>query len=115
MFGPEDLGQFRRFAAALATTIRPDGTIKSGSQAAAGVVAKAADVLAGMVAFKVGGPGAAGAAYGAKAGQRAVFDGIGASSARRSFEGSAPQLWSPGPAFLTDRIAVGAGIAARQR
>ncbi|WP_411904167.1 hypothetical protein [Methylorubrum thiocyanatum] len=114
LFSPEEIGQLRRFSAALQATLRPDGSVKPNANAAAGVAAKALDVLAGMVAFKVGGPGAGLATYGAKVGQRALVGGVGARSARRSFEGGAPRLLPPAPVMPTDRLAVGGGLAVGQ-
>ncbi|MFD0936670.1 hypothetical protein [Methylobacterium trifolii] len=40
-------------------------------------MAKALDLIAGAVAFKVGGIGAAAGTYGAKVGQRALLGGVG--------------------------------------
>jgi hypothetical protein len=80
-------------------TVRPDGTIKPGAAGEAGrnVVAKAMDLIAGAIAFKVGGLPAAAGTYGAKVGQRAIMGGIGAASARRSFEGGRRGCWRPLP------------------
>lgn len=75
------------------------------------VAAKALDVLAGMVAFKVGGPGAGLATYGAKVGQRALVGGVGARDARRSFEGGAPRMQPPAPALPTGRLSIGGGLS----
>ncbi|MGE8131492.1 hypothetical protein ACQKQD_31480 [Methylobacterium sp. NPDC080182] len=60
-------------------------------------MAKAVDLIAGAIAFKVGGLGAAAGTYGAKVGTRAVMGGVGAASARRSFEGGATRLVAPPP------------------
>lgn len=114
LFSAEEIGQLRRFSGALQATMRPDGTSRPGSTAAAGAAAKALDVLAGMVAFKVGGPSAGLATYGAKVGQRALVGGVGARNARRSFEGGAPQMRPPTPVLPTDRLAVGGGVAVGQ-
>nr|WP_137830251.1 hypothetical protein [Methylobacterium sp. L1A1] len=93
---------------------RPDGSAKPNASAAADAAAKALDVLAGMVAFKVGGPGAGLGVYGAKVGQRALVGGVGARQARQSFEGGAPRLLPPPPVLRTDRLAVGASLSAGQ-
>lgn len=114
LFSAEEIGQLRRFSAALQATLRPDGTARPGASAAAGVAAKALDVLAGMVAFKVGGPGAGFGAYGAKVGQRALVGGVGARRARQSFEGGAPRMRPPAPVLPTDRLGLGAGLSAGQ-
>nr|WP_137831257.1 hypothetical protein [Methylobacterium sp. L1A1] len=114
LFSPDEIGQLRRFSGALQATLRPDGSAKPNASAAAGAAAKALDVLAGMVAFKVGGPGAGLGVYGAKVGQRALVGGVGARQARQSFEGGAPRLLPPPPVLRTDRLAVGAGLSAGQ-
>lgn len=111
LFSPEELGQFRRFSGALQATLRPDGTVKPNAGAAAGVAAKALDVLAGMVAFKVGGPAAGIGAYGAKVGQRALVGGVGARRARQSFEGGAPRILPP-PTLDLRPVGVGSGLTA---
>lgn len=111
LFGPEEIGQLRRFSTALQATLRPDGTARPNASAAAGAAAKALDVLAGMVAFKVGGPGAGIGAYGAKVGQRALIGGVGARRARQSFEGGAPRMLPPPPVLPTRRLAVGGGLS----
>lgn len=110
LFDAAELGKLRRFASALQTTLRPDGTMKPGSGEGAKIVAKALDVLTGMVAFKVAGPAAGAAAYGARIGQRALIGGAGAAKARRSFEGGAPRLPAPPVDYRTDRLAVGSGV-----
>ncbi|SEP09804.1 hypothetical protein SAMN02799625_04667 [Methylobacterium sp. UNC300MFChir4.1] len=109
LFSPEERGHFRRFSTALASTIRPDGTMRTGAgaEAAQKAVAKAVDLIAGAIAFKVGGLGAAAGTYGAKVGTRAIMGGLGAASARRSFEGGAPRLVLPPPDY-----AVSAGSSA---
>lgn len=86
-----------------------DALGKPGAAGEAGrkAVAKAMDLIAGAIAFKVGGLGAAAGTYGAKVGTRAVMGGIGAAAARRSFEGGAPRLMLPPPDY-----AVSAGSAA---
>lgn len=117
LFNPEELGHLRRFAGALQATVRPDGTIKPGAAGEAGrkAVAKAMDLIAGAIAFKVGGIGAAAGAYGAKVGQRAVLGGIGAASARRSFEGGAPRLLAPPPVLPLGEAAIGSGLYSAQQ
>ncbi|MCJ2063238.1 hypothetical protein MKK63_11005 [Methylobacterium sp. J-088] len=117
LFSPEELSHLRRFSGALQATIRPDGTIKSGAAGEAGrkAVAKAMDLIAGAIAFKVGGLGAAAGTYGAKVGTRAVMGGIGAASARRSFEGGAPRLLAPPPMLPLGQLATGEGLALGQR
>lgn len=110
LFETAELAKLRRFAATLQTTLRPDGTMKPGSGEGAKLVARALDVLTGMVAFKVAGPAAGGAAYGARVGQRALIGGVGAARARRSFEGGAPRLQAPPQDYRTDRLAVGSGV-----
>ena len=115
LFNPEELGHLHRFSNALAVTTRtsgPRGQEMSGPAAKA--LAKALDVIAGMVAFKVGGIPAVVGTYGAKVGQRAVIGGIGSAAARRSFEGGAPRVALPGPALPTGRLATGAGLYAEQ-
>lgn len=112
LFSPDEIGQLRRFSAALQATLRPGGSAKPGASAAAGVAAKALDVLAGMVAFKVGGPGAGIGAYGAKVGQRALVGGVGARNARRSFEGGAPRMQPPAPVLDLRPVGTGSGLAA---
>ncbi|MDP4006513.1 hypothetical protein [Methylobacterium sp. NEAU K] len=117
LFSPEELGHLRRFAGALQATVRPDGTIKPGAAGEAGrkAVAKAMDLIAGAIAFKVGGLPAAAGTYGAKVGQRAIMGGIGAASARRSFEGGAPRLLAPPPMLPLGQFATGEGLALGQR
>ena len=117
LFSPEELGHLRRFAGALQATVRPDGTIKPGAAGEAGrkAVAKAMDLIAGAIAFKVGGIGAAAGAYGAKVGQRAILGGIGAASARRSFEGGAPRLLAPPPVLPLGEAAIGSGLYSAQQ
>lgn len=117
LFNPEELSHLRRFAGALQATIRPDGTIKAGAAGEAGrkAVAKAMDLIAGAVAFKVGGIGAAAGTYGAKVGTRAVVGGLGASSARRSFEGGAPRLLAPPPMLPLGQLSAGEGLALGQQ
>lgn len=110
LFSAEEIGQLRRFSGALQATLRPDGSARANASAAAGVAAKALDVLAGMVAFKVGGPAAGIGAYSAKVGQRALVGGVGARRARQSFEGGAPWMVSPPPVLPTRRLAVGGGL-----
>ncbi|KQT55051.1 hypothetical protein ASG52_25130 [Methylobacterium sp. Leaf456] len=111
LFSPEELGQLRRFSGALQSTLRPDGKMRPNAGVAAGTAAKALDVLAGMVAFKVGGLAAGIGAYGAKVGQRALIGGVGARQARQSFEGGAPRMLTPPPVLPTRRLAVGGGLA----
>lgn len=111
MFSAEELSQFRRFAAALNATILPNGKMRPNSEGAAGVVARALDVLAGAVAFKVGGPAAAGATYGMRPAQRLLTGGVSASRARRSFEGGAPRVRPTGPMASTGQLAVGSGLS----
>jgi len=117
LFSPEELGHLRRFAGALQATIRPDGTIKAGAAGEAGrkAVAKAMDLIAGAIAFKVGGLGAAAGTYGAKVGTRAVMGGLGAASARRSFEGGAPRLLAPPPMLPLGQLSTGEGLALGQQ
>ncbi|MCJ2101988.1 hypothetical protein [Methylobacterium sp. E-046] len=117
LFSPEELGHLRRFAGALQATVRPDGTIKPGAAGEAGrkAVAKAMDLIAGAIAFKVGGIGAAAGAYGAKVGTRAVMGGIGAATARRSFESGAPRLLAPPPMLPLGQLAAGEGLALGQQ
>ena len=109
LFDPGELGHLRRFAGALQATIRPDGTIKPGAAGEVGrkAVAKAMDLIAGAIAFKVGGLPTAAGTYGAKVGQRAIMGGIGAAQARASFEGGASRVMAPPPGY-----AVSAGNAA---
>ncbi|MCJ2052621.1 hypothetical protein [Methylobacterium sp. J-070] len=117
LFNADELSHLRRFAGALQATVRPDGTIKPGAAGEAGrkAVAKAMDLIAGAIAFKVGGLGAAAGTYGAKVGTRAVMGGIGAASARRSFEGGAPRLPAPPPMLPLGQLATGEGLALGQR
>ena len=117
LFNAEELNHLRRFSGALQATIRPDGTMKPGAagDAAQKAVAKAFDLIAGAVAFKVGGIGAAAGAYGAKVGTRAMVGGLGAASARRSFEGGAPRLLAPPPLLPLGQLATGEGLALGQR
>ncbi|MCJ2136699.1 hypothetical protein MKK69_22055 [Methylobacterium sp. J-026] len=117
LFKPEELGHFRRLASALQATIRPDGAIKAGEAGETGrkAVAKLADLIAGAVAFKVGGLGAAAGTYGAKVGTRAIVGGLGAASARRSFEGGAPRLLAPPPMLPLGQLATGEGLALGQQ
>ncbi|MCJ2016862.1 hypothetical protein MKK84_05370 [Methylobacterium sp. E-065] len=117
LFSAEELGHFRRLAAALQATVRPDGTIKPGAAGEVGrkAVAKAADLIAGAIAFKVGGLGAAAGTYGAKVGTRAIIGGLGAASARRSFEGGAPRLLAPPPTLPAGQVGAGAGLYAGQQ
>ncbi|TXN64635.1 hypothetical protein [Methylobacterium sp. WL6] len=112
MFAPDELAQLRRFAGALRATILPDGSMRPGGERTASVAAKALDVLAGMIAFKVGGLPAAAGTYGAKVGQRALVGGVGAIKARASFGGGAPRMPAPPLALPTDRLGVGAGLYA---
>lgn len=112
LFSPEEIGQLRRFSAALQSTLRPDGTARPNASAAAGAASKALDLLAGMVAFKVAGPGAGLATYGAKVGQRALVGGVGARNARRSFEGGAPRMRPPAPVLDLRPVGTGSGLAA---
>ena len=116
LFNPEELSHLRRFAGALQATVRPNGTIKPGAAGEAGrkAVAKAMDLIAGAIAFKVGGLGAAAGTYGAKVGTRAVMGGLGAASARRSFEGGAPRLMLPPPMLPLGQAATGAGLYSGQ-
>lgn len=108
MFSAEELGQLRRFAAAISTTDRPVRAVRANEGKAAGIAAKALDALAGAIAFKVGGPGAGLAAYGAKVGQRALLGGVGTARARGSFEGGAPRVR---PSYSVPATG-GAGVAA---
>ena len=85
--------------------------MRPGGERTAGVAAKALDVLAGMIAFKVGGLPAAGT-YGAKFGQRAIVGGVSAAKARRSFEGGAPRVRSDVPALNLSRFGAGVGLSA---
>ncbi|TXN73430.1 hypothetical protein [Methylobacterium sp. WL6] len=114
LFSPEELAQVRRFSGALRATILPDGSMRPGGERTAGVAAKALDVLAGMVAFKVGGLPAAAGTYGAKVGQRALVGGIGAAKARRSFESGAPRMTPPPVALPLGRLGAGAGLEAAE-
>ena len=114
LFSGEELGQLRRFAGALQATIRPDGSMRSNAGTAATAAARALDVLAGAVAFKVGGPAAAGAAYTTKPGSRVLIGGLGARTARRSFEDGAPRAPAPTRYLPTDRFAVGSGLYSGQ-
>ncbi|MFD6443214.1 hypothetical protein ACFWDG_26400, partial [Peribacillus sp. NPDC060186] len=113
MFDGAELNRFRRFASALDATVLPSGQMRPGSEIAAGAVAKALDLLVGAVAFKVGGPGAAGAAYGARVGQRAIGGGLNAARARGSFQGGAPRAPLPRtmPPPSLGRLGTGAGLA----
>ncbi|MCF4123840.1 hypothetical protein [Methylobacterium sp. SyP6R] len=111
LFNQDELGHFRRLAVALQSTIRPDGAMRSGSEKAAGAVAKAVDLIAGAVAFKVAGPGAGLATYGAKVGQRALVGGVGAAKARASFQGGAPRVLQPAPVLDLRQIGPGSGLA----
>ncbi|MCJ2093131.1 hypothetical protein MKK67_11575 [Methylobacterium sp. J-072] len=117
LFNAEELSHLRRFSGALQATIRPDGTIKAGAAGEAGrkAVAKAMDLIAGAIAFKVGGLGAAAGAYGAKVGTRAVVGGLGAASARRSFEGGAPRLLAPPPMLPLGQAAAASGLYSGQQ
>ncbi|KMO39312.1 hypothetical protein VQ02_10245 [Methylobacterium variabile] len=112
LFGAEELSHFRRLEAALRATIRPDGAMRPGSDRAAAAVMKAVDLIAGAVAFKIGGPGAGLAAYGAKLGQRALVGGVGASKARASFESGAPRVPQPAPVLDLRQIGPGSGLTA---
>ncbi|TNC16412.1 hypothetical protein FF100_03975 [Methylobacterium terricola] len=112
LFGAEELSHFRRLEVALRATIRPDGGVRPGSERAAAAVAKAVDLIAGAVAFKVGGPGAGLAAYGAKVGQRALVGGVGASKTRTSFQGGAPRVPQAAPVLDLRQIGPGSGLAA---
>jgi hypothetical protein len=112
LFSPEELGHFRRLGVALQATVRPDGAVKPGSERAASAAAKALDLLMGVVAFKVAGPGAGLGAYGAKVGQRALVGGLGAARTRRSFEGGAPRVRPAGPVLDLAPIGAGSGLAA---
>ena len=117
LFNREELAHLNRFAAALQSTIRPDGAMKTGAAAEAGqkAVAKAMDLIAGAVAFKVGGLPAAAGTYSAKIGQRAIVGGLGARAARRSFEGGAPRLPAPPLAFPLGQFATGEALALGER
>ncbi|MBE7197227.1 MAG: hypothetical protein INR70_05430 [Parafilimonas terrae] len=117
LFNAEELSHLRRFAGALQATVRPDGTIKSGAAGEAGrkALAKAMDLIAGAIAFKVGGIGAAAGTYGAKVGTRAIVGGLGAASARRSFEGGAPRLLAPPPMLPLGEAAIGSGLYSAQQ
>ena len=94
LFNPEEIGHLRRLTGALASTVRPDGVMRTGSALETGrqAAAKALDLLAGALAFKALGPMAGAGAYKAKVGQRTLVGGLGAVGARRSFEGGAPSL-----------------------
>jgi hypothetical protein len=112
LFNETELANLRRFAGALNATILPNGQPRPDSGRALGAVAKAFDLIAGAVAFKAAGPGAAGAAYGARdAGRRALTGGLGASRARQSFQGGAPALRALSRPLETSRYASGAGLA----
>ncbi len=117
LFNREELAHLNRFAAALQSTIRPDGAMKTGAAAEAGqkAVAKAMDLIAGAVAFKVGGLPAAAGTYSAKIGQRAIVGGLGARAARRSFESGAPRLPAPPLAFPLGQFATGEALALGER
>ena len=117
LFNAEELSHLRRFAGALQATIRPDGTIRPGAAGEAGrkAVAKLADLIAGAIAFKVGGLGAAAGTYGAKVGTRAIVGGLGAAGARRSFEGGAPRLLAPPPMLPLGQLSTGEGLALGQQ
>lgn len=101
LFSADELAQLRRAANGLASTVRPDGTIRSGAALAAGrqAAVKAIDALMGALAFKVAGPVAGAGVYKAKIGQRALVGGLGSVAARRSFEGGAPRLALPPPSY----------------
>ncbi len=94
-----------------------DGKVATGAAAEAGqkALAKAMDLIAGAVAFKVGGLPAAAGTYSAKVGQRAIVGGLGARAARRSFEGGAPRLLAPPLAVPLGRFATGEGLALGER
>lgn len=112
MFDATEMNHFRRFASALDATVMPSGQIRPGGERAASAVAKALDLLVGAVAFKVGGPAAAGAAYGARVGQRAIGGGLTASRARGSFQGGAPRAPLPQlPPPDLSRLGAGAGLS----
>lgn len=112
LFNETEVANLRRFANALNATILPNGQPRPDSGRALGAVAKAFDLIAGAVAFKAGGPGAAGAAYGARdAGRRALTSGVGASRARQSFEGGAPALRALAQPLDASRFASGSGLA----
>lgn len=110
LFAPEELAQIRRFTGALRATILPDGTMRPGGERTANVAAKALDMLAGMIAFKVGGLPAAAGTYSAKVGQRALVGGVGAAKARASFGGGAPRIPAPPVALPLGRLGTGVGL-----
>ena len=101
LFNGKELADFRRLSSVLQNTVRPDGSFKTDAAGEAGrkAAAKLVDLIAGAVAFKVGGLGAAAGTYSAKVGTRAIMGGLGAASARRSFEGGAPRLLAPPPGY----------------
>ncbi|MCJ2067253.1 hypothetical protein MKK75_00255 [Methylobacterium sp. J-030] len=101
LFNDRELAHFRRLSGVLQNTVRPDGSFKTDAAGEAGrkAAAKLVDLIAGAVAFKVGGLGAAAGTYSAKVGTRAIIGGLGAASARRSFEGGAPRLLAPPPGY----------------
>lgn len=109
LFTGKELSDFRRLSGVLQSTVRPDGSFKTDAAGIAGqkAVAKLVDLIAGAVAFKIGGLGAAAGTYSAKVGTRAIVGGIGAASARRSFEGGAPRLLAPPPDYA---VSAGSGV-----
>ena len=99
----------RRFAGALRATILPDGTMRPGGERTANVAAKALDVLAGIIAFKVGSLPMAAGTYSANVRQRALVGGVGAAEARASFGSGAPRI-APAPVALPlGRLGTGVG------
>jgi hypothetical protein len=118
LFNPEELAHLNRFAAALQSTIRPDGAAKTGAGAeiAKKAAAKALDLVMGAVALKVGGLPAAAGTLAAKPTERLIAGGIGARAARRSFEGGAPRVRVSLPSLPPlGTLATGEGLAVGQR
>lgn len=117
LFTPGELAHLNRFAAALQSTIRPDGAAKTGAagEVAKKAAAKALDLVMGAVALKVGGLPAAAGTLAAKPTERFISGGLGARAARRSFEGGVPRVLAPPPLLPLGQLATGEGLALGQR
>lgn len=118
LFNREELAHLNRFAAALQSTIRPNGTAKTGAGAeiAKKAAAKALDLVMGAVALKVGGLPAAAGTLAAKPTERLIAGGLGTRAARRSFEGGAPRVRVSLPSLPPlGSLATGEGLAVGQQ
>jgi hypothetical protein len=112
LFSPSELAQLKRYGSVLRSTVLPSGIAGPSSGQGRAMAANLLNGLMGALAFKVGFPTAAAVPFTAKAGQRLLIGGPGASQASRSFGGGAPRARPDGPVLDMQRIGTGSGLAA---